>query len=192
MSQSTPAAPHAPTLGAAIEALRDKAGAIIAFGVLLIVFGVAALAFSFFASLAAITTNGVFFVLAGAAEIVLGMRARNWRRFTFWIVGGVLYVATGLICILIPVFALHVLTLLFGAGLVAAGVVRFILVIGVPLGQARMGAFLAALVSVLLGAVILANWPMDSRYVLGTLLGVDLLFHGAGWAVFGMALRARR
>ena len=34
------------------------------------------------------------------------------------------------------------------------------------------------------------HWPSDSVYVLGTLLGVDLLFHGAGWVSFGMGLRA--
>ena len=28
-------------------------------------------------------------------------------------------------------------------------------------------------------------------YVLGTLLGVDLLFHGVGWVSFGMGLHAR-
>jgi uncharacterized membrane protein HdeD (DUF308 family) len=39
--------------------------------------------------------------------------------------------------------------------------------------------------------VIVCHWPLDSVYVLGTLLGVDLLFHGVGWASFGMGLQAR-
>ena len=43
----------------------------------------------------------------------------------------------------------------------------------------------------LLGLVIVSHWPMDSVTVLGTLLGVDLLFHGAGWVSFGMGLHAR-
>jgi len=47
-------------------------------------------------------------------------------------------------------------------------------------------------VTALLGAVILASWPLSSLYVLGTLLGIDLLFHGGGWVAFGMGLRARR
>jgi uncharacterized membrane protein HdeD (DUF308 family) len=184
------AVPH--NLGRAIEALRDKAGAIIAFGALVFLLGAAALAFSFTASLAAITINGVFFALAGAAEIALGMRSRDWGRFAFWIVGGALYVFVGLVCVFRPMFSLQILTLLFGAGLVAAGLVRAVLIAGVPIGQSRLPGLLGAAVTILLGAVILAHWPLDSLWVLGTILGVDLLFHGAGWVAFGMALRARR
>jgi uncharacterized membrane protein HdeD (DUF308 family) len=40
--------------------------------------------------------------------------------------------------------------------------------------------------------IIIGHWPADSVLVLGTLLGVDLLFHGAGWVSFGLGLRARR
>jgi len=175
-----------------MESLRDKAGTIIAFGALLMALGAAALVFSFTASIAAITTNGVFFILAGSAEIALGMRARSWGKFAFWIIGGLLYIAAGALCILIPMLALKILTLLCGAGLVAAGMVRFILVVGAPLGQSRFPALLSAAVTALLGAVILASWPLSSLYVLGTLLGIDLLFHGGGWVAFGMGLRARR
>ena len=45
--------------------------------------------------------------------------------------------------------------------------------------------------TILLGLIIVIHWPLDSVYVLGTLLGVDLLFHGVGWVSFGMGLHAR-
>jgi len=38
----------------------------------------------------------------------------------------------------------------------------------------------------------LLNWPMSGLYVLGTFLGIDLLFHGAGWVSFAYGLRAHR
>ena len=47
-----------------------------------------------------------------------------------------------------------------------------------------------AAVTFLLGLTIVMNWPLSSVYVLGTLLGVDLLFHGAGWVSFALGLRA--
>ena len=50
--------------------------------------------------------------------------------------------------------------------------------------------FLAAAVTILLGLIIVTHWPADSVWVLGTLLGVDLLFNGAGWVSFGLGLRA--
>ena len=55
----------------------------------------------------------------------------------------------------------------------------------------RVLVFLAAAVTILLGLIIVSHWPVDSIYVLGTLLGVDLLFHGVGWVSFGVGLQAR-
>ena len=67
--------PH--SLGEAIERLRGKWAAITAFGVLLVLLGCAALVFSFVATIATVTLNGVLFLIAGAAEIGIGMHSRE-------------------------------------------------------------------------------------------------------------------
>jgi uncharacterized membrane protein HdeD (DUF308 family) len=192
MSNGVNADPGRANLGAAIERLRAKWGAIVAFGALLFVLGVAALIFTFEATIATVTLNGVFFLVAGAAEIGIGMHAQGWGRFFLWVLGGLLYIATGVICILNPVFASTVLTLVLGAGLIAAGAVRAYLGFQLPSGRPRAPVFLAAAVTFLLGLIIVIHWPLSSTYALGALLGVDLMFHGAGWVTFGLGLRARR
>ena len=83
------------SLGEAIERLRGKWAAITAFGVLLVVLGVAALVFSLIATIATVTLNGVLFLIAGAAEIGIGMHSRTWGRFFLWVIGGLLYLAAG-------------------------------------------------------------------------------------------------
>jgi uncharacterized membrane protein HdeD (DUF308 family) len=179
------------SLGPVVERLEAKWASITAFGVLLVVLGVAALVFSLVATIATVTLNGVLFLMAGAAEIAIGMHARKWGPFFFWVIGGILYLAAGVICIVNPVLASVVLTLLLGAGLIAAGAIRVLLAFRLPPVQPRLLVFVAAAVTILLGLVIVSHWPMDSVYVLGTLLGVDLLFHGAGWVSFGLGLHAR-
>ena len=178
-------------IGFAIEHLRRRWGAIVAFGVLLIVLGLAALAFTLAATVATVTLNGVFFLVAGFAEIGVGAHAKSWGRFFLWVIGGALYLFAGLFCILNPIFASAALTLALGAGLIAAAAVRFYLAFQLPADNSRNFVFLAALVTLLLGVIIVAHWPSDSVYVLGTLLGVDLLFNGIGWATFGFKLRPR-
>jgi len=182
--------PH--SLGEAIERLRDKWGAIVAFGALLILLGAAALIFTLASTIATVTLNGVFFLVAGAAEIGIGAHAQGWGRFFLWMIGGVLYIAAGVICIINPIFASLALTLALGAGLIAAAVVRGYLALQLPAEQPRGMVLLASAATLLLGLIIVMRWPTDSVYVLGALLGVDLLFHGAGWVTFGMGLRARR
>ena len=93
-------APH--SLGEAVERLQAKWASITAFGVLLVVLGFAALFFSLVATIATVTLNGVLFLIGGAAEIGIGMHARSWGRFFLWVIGGMLYLVAGVICIVQP------------------------------------------------------------------------------------------
>ena len=189
MSNVSNVGTSAHSLGEAIERLRGKWAAITAFGVLLVVLGFAALFFSLIATIVTVTLNGVLFLIAGAAEVGIGMHSRTWGRFFLWVIGGLLYIAIGLLCIVNPILASVALTLVLGAALIAAGLVRAFLAFQLPADQPRALVFLAAAVTILLGLIIVSHWPLDSIYVLGTLLGVDLLFHGVGWVSFGVGLR---
>ncbi len=179
------------SLGGGLERLQAKWASITAFGVLLVVLGCTALCFSLYATMTVVTINGVLFLIGGAAEIAIGMHARSWTRFFLWVIGGTLYLAAGVICICNPTLGRVALTLALGAALIAAGLVRVYLATELPATEPRLLVFAAAAVTILLGLIIVNRWPADSVYVLGTLLGVDLLFHGVGWVSFGMGLHAR-
>ena len=191
MSNASNAGTAQHSLGEAIERLRGKWAAITAFGVLLVILGAAALVFALTSTIVTVALNGVLFLIAGGAEIGIGMHSRSWGRFFLWVVGGLLYIAAGVLCIVNPLLASVVLTLMLGAGLIAAGAVRVYLATQLPADQPRALVFLAAAVTIVLGLIIVSHWPLDSIYVLGTLLGVDLLFHGVGWVSFGMGLHSR-
>jgi uncharacterized membrane protein HdeD (DUF308 family) len=187
---NAPEARPSHSLGEEIERLRGKWAAIAAFGVVLVILGAAAIAFSLIATIVTVTLNGVLFLIGGGAEIGMGMHSRDWSGFFLWVIGGLLYVAAGVLCIVNPILASAGLTLLLGAALIAAGAARTYHASRLPAGQPRALVFLAAAVTILIGLIILSHWPLDSVYVLGTLLGVDLLFHGVGWVSFGMGLYA--
>lgn len=191
VGSSASSAAEVHNLGDAIHRLHAKWGAIVAFGALLLVLGVAATAFSVEATVATVTLNGVFFLVAGAAEIGIGMQAQDWSRFFLWVMGGLLYLLIGMICILNPLLASVFLTLALGAGLIAAAAVRIYLAFQLPAGSSRAMVFLAGAITGLLGLIIIDYWPGSSLFVLGTLLGIDLIFHGVGWVQFGLALRNR-
>jgi uncharacterized membrane protein HdeD (DUF308 family) len=173
------------------ERLSGKWASIVAFGALLVILGVTALIFARTATTVTITLNGVFFLIAGVAEIVIGARSRQWRRFFLWLAGGALYLAVGGLCIANPGLAFHSLTLSLGACLIAAGVVRLYVAARLPPVRLRPVVFLAAAATFLLGLIIVSRWPSDSVYVIGMLLGVDLLLQGASWVSFGVGLQPR-
>jgi hypothetical protein len=102
------------------------------------------------------------------------MHAQTWGRFFLWVIGGIINMAFGILCILNPVFGSLALTLVLGAALIAAGVVRAYLAFQLPAGQMRVDGLPGG------GGDVPAGFDhrdeladVSSLYVLGTLLGVD-------------------
>jgi hypothetical protein len=47
----------------------------------------------------------------------------------------------------------------------------------------------SGVITLLLGLIILAHWPVSSLYILGLFLGIDLVFAGVGWIGVGIGLK---
>jgi uncharacterized membrane protein HdeD (DUF308 family) len=45
----------------------------------------------------------------------------------------------------------------------------------------------SAAVSIILGGMIISQWPAAGLYMLGLFLGVELIFAGAGWLGLGLS-----
>jgi uncharacterized membrane protein HdeD (DUF308 family) len=76
-----------------------------------------------------------------------------------------------------------------GASLVASGIMRSILAFSMKRDAPWFWVALSGVITLLLGLLILARWPTNSVYILGLLLGIDLVMAGAGWIAIGLGLR---
>lgn len=83
-----------------------------------------------------------------------------------------------------------ILTWVLGLILMASGWVRIFLGFR---NWAESGwlLLLSGIFGVLAGLVILVGWPATGLWVIGYLLGIDLIFHGVGWLVFAWQPSAR-
>lgn len=169
--------------------LKTRWGWIVALGVIFLVGGIIALGSVVAATVASVFVIGVMMALAGIAEIIHGFQMRSWGRFFLWIITGALYLVAGIIAFADPLLASLVLTLLLGIGLLLAGIVRGLLAIRFRWAPGWGWVLASGIVTVLVGLVIIAGWPTSSLYVLGIVLGVDLVFAGVGWIAAGLALR---
>jgi uncharacterized membrane protein HdeD (DUF308 family) len=106
-----------------------------------------------------------------------------------WLLLGLLYAAAGLICLQNPFEAATFLTLLLGISLIVGGLIRVFLATRMGAGTPWGWVAFSGVLSFLLGLMIVAKWPASSFYVLGILLGVDLIFVGSTWLTVGLALR---
>ncbi|WP_425376094.1 HdeD family acid-resistance protein [Roseiarcus fermentans] len=181
-----------PGAGAAtsIAPLRDKWGWIVALGVVYLIAGFIALGSVVEATAATVFIVGVMVIVAGVFQMIHAFQVKTWGRFAFLLILGVLYVIAGFVFIDSPFLTAVWLTLLLGAALAASGLVRLYLAFNMKHGSHWMLVAVSALITLLLGVIILAHWPNSAIYTLGIFLGVDLVFAGAGWIGLGLGLRS--
>jgi uncharacterized membrane protein HdeD (DUF308 family) len=171
--------------------LRAKWGWILALGIVYAIAGFIALGSVVMATAASVLIVGVMMIVAGVAEIINAFQCKGWGRFLIWALLGVLYIVAGFVTFENPLLAAAVLTLLLGASLIASGIMRIILAFSMKREQPWIWVLLSSIVTLLLGLMILAHWPVSSVYVLGIFLGIDLVMAGAGWIGLAFALRRR-
>ena len=179
------------SLASGIEPLRAKWGWIVALGAVYVVVGFIALGSVVTATAASVLVVGIMMVIAGVAEIINAFQVKTWGKFFLWLILGALYVVAGFVTFENPVLAALVLTLVLGAMLVASGIMRIIIAFSMKEGTPWIWAVVSGLVTLLLGLIILARWPVSSLYVLGLFLGIDLVVAGACWIGIGLGLRQR-
>ena len=169
--------------------LRAKSGWIIALGVIYVIAGLIALASIVEATVVSVFIVGIMMLIAGVVEVVSAFQMRNWGRFFFWLILGVLYIVAGFIAFENPLLTAVWLTLFLGAALVASGILRIFLAFSMQEGSPWVWVVVSGLITLLLGIIILAHWPVSAVYTLGIFLGVDLVFAGVSWIAFGLSLR---
>ena len=176
--------------GTDIAPLRTKWGWIVGLGVVYVIAGFVALGSVMTATVASVFVVGVMMIVAGVAEIINAFQLKGWGKFLIWALLGVLYIVAGFVTFENPLLAAALLTLILGAALIASGIVRIFLAFSMKRESPWVWVLLSSIVTLLLGLLILAHWPISSVYVLGIFLGVDLVMAGAAWIGIGFALRS--
>jgi uncharacterized membrane protein HdeD (DUF308 family) len=175
--------------GPGLETLRGKSGWIVALGVVYLIAGVVALSSVALATAVSVFLVGIMMLVSGFAEIINAFQVKSWGKFFLWLLLGALYVVAGILTLENPLLTAKLLTLLLGASLIASGIAKIILAFNMQAGSSWTVVVLAGVVTLLVGLVIVAKWPVGSLYILGIFLAVDLIFTGIGWISIGLGLK---
>lgn len=172
--------------------LHARWGWFVGLGGVLLVLGALALAHVFAATIASVIFIGALMAVAGVGQLLHAWNIKQIHGFLFWSASGLFYLAAGLFAVFYPVQGATMLTLLFGAMLIAVGALRTWLWFN-NRGQRGWGWLgVSGLLTLLVGILVAANWPGNSVWLLGLLLAFDLLFQGWSALLLGLVLRKGR
>lgn len=153
-----------------------------------LVLGFILLSFPFLLGLSAVWVAGVVLAVAGVVRLVQSIirRADRWWN----LLAAFLYLLVGVFTVLMPALSMEWWTLLIGAAIFTAGIMRMGVAIMLWSTPGRFWRIFNALVSLVLGVMIIWGWPESSMWLIGTLIAVEMIF--SGWTLMFLAISPPR
>jgi uncharacterized membrane protein HdeD (DUF308 family) len=162
----------------------------IATGVLLIMLGVAAIAFPMFSTLAAEIWIAWIILFAGGSKLAYAFQSRSEGGFIWKLLLSILYIATGILLLIYPLQGVLTLTLALGIFLVVEGVFETALAFQMRPNPNWLWLLGNGITTLILGALIGLEWPLNGSFAIGLLLGISIIFSGTSRIMLTLAARS--
>jgi uncharacterized membrane protein HdeD (DUF308 family) len=177
------------TIAEARRQIADNWGWFLALGILLIIAGMAAIAFPLLSTIATKIALGWIFLIAGALILVHAFSLRQWQGFLLSLLIGVLYLAAGTWLAFTPFAGVVALTILLAALFLAEGVLEVIMGLRVRPHAGWGWLLLSGVIAIAVGLLIAAELPSSAAWAIGLLTGINLLSSGVSFAALALAGR---
>ncbi|MCC8952809.1 HdeD family acid-resistance protein [Bradyrhizobium sp. Pear77] len=180
---------HTSMLSRAFADVHAKWSWFVGLGLIFIVLGAVAAGNLLLATIVTVYYVSAGMIVAGVMQIVQSLRVKTWGGFLWWMLSGVLYTAAGVVTSMNPLLASVFLTLMLALLTVASGVARLWLGFQARTDHGWGWIVASGVVTAIAGLVFLLGWPVNSLWLLGLVLAIDLVFQGC--ALVGLGLRFR-
>lgn len=175
--------------GLGYSRITGKWGWFVALGVVSILAGFIALGDVVAFTLISVIFIGAALLVSGVFQIIHAFATKTWSQFGLNIALGLLYIIGGLLIMQEPVEGSFIITLMLLVTLVIGGIMRVVIAFRHRELKFWWLMALGGAASAAIGVLLFSALPWSGLWVLGTLIGVELLIQGVTWLQFGLALR---
>lgn len=132
---------------------------------------------------------GVLLMVGGVATIISSFWAGKWSGFLLQLLVGILYLVVGLVFTENPFETALALTLFIAIVFIIVGIFRTAAAMALQFPQWGW-ALLNGVVTFLAGIIIYRSLPEGAFWVIGLLIGLELIFNGWMWIMLSLELRS--
>jgi uncharacterized membrane protein HdeD (DUF308 family) len=152
------------------------------FGAVQVVLGVAVIIVAAFATWLSVWLIAVSLAVWGVLELSYVLKQKTiWWRLPL----GILALAGGILLMIKPGIGSAAISLLLSVLFIVGGINAVLTSVKHPESRGWIAA--GGLLSLLLGILILSNWPVTNFFILGVLTGIEILLNGWTLTIGGMA-----
>ncbi len=169
--------------------MKKSVGWSIGLSILMILAGCLAIAVPQAAGIAVNLLVAWLLVFSGAAHLVFAWHTRTAGGVVWELLLGILYISVGTYLLFRPVAGLASLTLALAIYLFAKGVLELILSFRLRPMPGSGWLLFDGIITLILGGMIWRTWPSSTEWVVGTLVGISMLFSGISRLMISLAAR---
>lgn len=158
-------------------------------GIVFILLGFLAVALPTVSTISIALLIGWLFLIGGVVQGYRTFQARGKAGFWTSLVMPILAIIVGLILILNPIIGVLTLTILLATYFLIEGIIKIMVAMSMRPLQPWGWLLFSGILAIFLAAIIWSGWPGTALWVLGLIVGINMIFFG--WSLILLALGAR-
>lgn len=169
--------------------IRSASGWFIVWGILMLICGLLAIFMPLASSIGLVILLGWLILFSAVWHLIFAFQTRGLGNILWQVLLAILYGFAGFYMLWHPLLGVLTLTLVLAIFLLFEGALEIILYFNIRRVRKSIWVLLNGIITLVLGFLIWLHWPSTSVWVIGTLVGISLIFSGISRIMLSTAVR---
>jgi uncharacterized membrane protein HdeD (DUF308 family) len=174
---------------ATVGVVRKASGWSMVWGILMFICGILAISLPLASSIGIVIVLAWLILFAGVSHLIFAFQCHSVGGFLWQVLLAVVYGIAGIYMLMNPLLGVLTLTLVLAVFLLVEGILEIALYFGIRRVRRAGWVLFDGIVTLILGVFIWAQWPSSSVWVIGTLVGISLMFSGISRFMLSLTVR---
>ena len=170
--------------------IHENRTSIMLFGIIMTLIGAVAIVYPFTTAIVVKIMIGWVLLIAGLSQIIFAFSTARWTDFFLELLVGILFAIAGVWLAFFPLTGILTLTLFLAFTFLLQGALQIISGFRMRPHEGWGWVLFAGILGVIVGLMILNNFPGSAAWAIGLLVGINLI--ASGVAYIALAMSARR
>jgi len=178
------------TLAPVTATIRKNRGWLMFMGIVMVLLGFVGLSMEVALTVVSVLYFGFLILFGGIVMLIDAFQAGEWKSKVWHVLIALVYIAAAIVMVTDPAASAVWITLFLASFFVITGVFRLMVGFQSRGSVANWGWIVfAGLISIVLGGIIFAGWPVSGLWVIGMFVAIELILQGFSMISIARAMR---
>lgn len=170
--------------------LRHNWGWLLGLGILLVFLGCIGLSMVIGLTLVSMYFFAALLIVSALSHFIDIFKHQDWQGIFWQAIIAFLYLIGAVIVFYDPFLASTLITALLAIVLIVIGITRIVLALSLKSTQGWGWLLFAGITAIILGLLILIQWPISGLWVIGMFIAIDMIINGWTYIFIALGVRA--